>query len=115
MKILILDDDETRHEQFRTNFAKHQLVHTYTVDEAIRALKIHRFDCIMLDHDLGGKSFVKSGGPEPTGYDVAVWIRSNLDYKPEIYIHSMNPAGAKLMQSVIPWAELAPGIWTVEQ
>lgn len=116
MKILILDDDIERHRQFQKNFGHHDLTQVSTVEEAIRFLKTNKFDAVFLDHDLGGHSNVKSGGKEPTGYDVALFMKENPQYMPkEVYIHSMNPAGAKNIKQVLPKAVLTPGLWYTNQ
>lgn len=116
MKILILDDDLTRHEKFKKNFNHHDLTHTETAEETIKHLSETNFDAVFLDHDLGGMAFVDSHGDIPTGYTVAKWMNENPERKPEtIYIHSMNPPGSKKMQELLPGSILAPGLWLAEQ
>ena len=118
MKILILDDDLIRHSQFRDNFGYglHDLTFVTTVEQAISKLSLNEYDAIFLDHDLGGKQMVTSGGHEPTGYDVAVWLKNNPDRCPkQIYIHSYNPTGAQNMKGLLPQAELIPGLWQIKQ
>jgi len=116
MKILILDDDDTRHTLFKQNYSKHDLVHTYTADEAIDALKRGTYDVVFLDHDLGGKQMVDSWGEEPTGYTVAKWMAMNPERKPgQVYIHSLNPVGARNMHNILPGSKLAPGAWASKQ
>lgn len=112
MKILILDDDKIRHLLFKTNFVGHVLVHTYTAQEAIKALEEDLFEVAFLDHDLGGHSYVESEGEEETGYTVAKWLAEHPDRKPPIiHIHSYNPVGAQNMKNILPGSILSPGLW----
>ena len=54
-------------------------------EEAISALKLHSFDIISFDHDLG---------EEKTGYDIAKYIVENgIEIKEGFKIHSANPVG----------------------
>ena len=116
MKILILDDDKSRHEQFSKNFKQHELTHVYHVQDAIKRLSTRIYDAVFLDHDLGGMSDVESGGKEPTGYDVALWLSQNIDHCPDqIYIHSMNPVGAQNIKKLLRKAKVVPGLWTMKQ
>lgn len=115
MKILILDDDKERHENFKRNFKEHVLTHVETANDAINELKSFKYDAVFLDHDLGGLSFVDSSEPN-TGYQVAKWLSNNMKHKPKlVYIHSMNPVGAQKMKDLLPNSILAPSLWLVKQ
>jgi len=112
MKILVLDDDKSRLKQFQQKLIGHDVSCVETVSEAIQKLKNDLFDYVFLDHDLGGKAYVASGGEEFTGWDVALWLSKNTDRQPKnIIIHSFNPAGAANMKSLLPQAQLMPGVW----
>ena len=110
MKILILDDDRIRHTHFIRNFSHHEVTNVETAEEAIKALADFDFDAVFLDHDLGGEIFVNSFGPIlNTGYTVAKWLAENPDRRPKhIYVHSLNPIGAKNIQDVLSDAVLVP-------
>lgn len=108
MKILFLDDDENRHEVFSKKFhagssPDDSLVAVRTVNECVEALKSQGpFDKIFLDHDLGGQIYVKE--TEGTGYQVALFIESELDDEllpPKVIVHSYNQAGAFRMINAI--------------
>lgn len=102
MKILFLDDDETRHQTFRRKSIGHDVTYVYCVKDAIRALDSNRFDVASLDHDLGGKQLVTSDGVEPTGYLVAKHIATMSGFRPkEVIIHSYNQVGARNMKNVL--------------
>lgn len=114
MKILVLDDDETRLQAFKDKLVGHEVLTATTAQEAIESLKSTMFDAVFLDHDLGGQIY-QASGPE-TGYEVAVWLRDNPERKPQsIVIHSFNAPGARNMLAVLPEAVYEPGAWTLLQ
>lgn len=99
MRILVLDDDEIRHEQFRDNLKEHSVVHVYTAEEAGAALGAEKFDLAYLDHDLQDFQNNPSGYGviEQTGFDVARFIARYLapQKRPDkVIVHSWNPGGA---------------------
>lgn len=109
MRILTLDDMETRALTFRQWFAGHEHVHVYTSQDAIRELGGPAFDLIMLDHDLADEHYERMGmstyGPG-TGMDVVDFLvrqaragATNLPRK--AIIHSYNSARAPLMRSIL--------------
>lgn len=100
-KILILDDDSTRHSLFAVKYASENLTHVETVSDAIDELKGNKFDYVFLDHDLGGTQMVESG--PGTGYEVAEWIANNEESHPNkcVMLHSLNPPGRKNMCNVL--------------
>lgn len=110
-KVLVLDDDLTRHKKFKQKLIGNEVIHVTNAEEAIFYLKNEEvFDVVFLDHDLGGKQNVISG--KETGYEVACWIRDNPEKRPnQIVIHSFNPVGAKNMMEVLPGSIYVPGIW----
>ena len=65
------------------------------------------WDIVFLDHDLGGQVFVPSSHPN-TGYAVAKYMEENSVEAKQIIIHSMNPAGASNMKTVLPSAIIMP-------
>ena len=111
MRVLILDDDNVRHVNFSHRLTGHKVIHTYTVEECIDALKNRStFDVCFLDHDLGGRVYVESG--KGTGYEVAEWLMNNPEKQPDkIVIHSLNPAGVNNMANCLPKAEKIPFAW----
>jgi CheY-like chemotaxis protein len=111
MNVLVLDDSLERLRVFRQNLIGHSVTTVETSKDAISKLSQHDFDTVFLDHDLGGKAFVKSG--DGTGFEVAEWLSKHPEKKPkQIIIHSFNPTGAQNMKNVLPEAQLAPGCWT---
>ena len=115
-RILILDDDANRHEQFAKKYIGEELVHVTVAAEAINYLQYgNPFDYIFLDHDLGGMQMVESG--EKTGYEVAEWLSNNPEYKPHmsVILHSLNPVGRKNMCNVLKKANIhvieSPFLW----
>jgi CheY-like chemotaxis protein len=53
MKILILDDDQTRHLLLSDQYRDMEQAHVTTAAKAIAAVRSERFDVVTLDHDLG--------------------------------------------------------------
>ena len=108
MKVLFVDDMQIRFDRFQEKFKDecNEITYASTVEVAIDALKKEKFDCIFLDHDLGGQYFVPSG--KNTGYEIAEWIGNNMDYKPIIIIHSMNPIGGVNMHRILQETGFSP-------
>lgn len=99
-KLLILDDQEMRHELFRHKYEGHDITHAWTASQAIHYLSNNEYDYIFLDHDLGNQSYMASG--PGTGYEVAEWISKHPELKgSKIIIHSFNPAGASNMDNLL--------------
>jgi len=100
MKVLILDDQEVRHQSFAKIFSGCELTHSYTYAEAVTALQAEVYDWVCLDHDIHDGSW--------TGYHVAMFI-TQLDQasRPHtVLVHSWNPEGADRMTAAL----LAAGI-----
>jgi len=117
MRILFLDDAPWRHnlvgakmEGPDSKIAGIEVVHVWTVDEAVEALTtLGPFQHIYLDHDLNdfapmtGKEsrFAGTyGSLELTGRDVTRWMAKNhhlFDPKPKVTVHSWNASEAPNM------------------
>jgi len=114
MKILVLEDDLKRVEQFEKRLSRVMKAETKFVDNAddcIYALKNETYDLIFLDHDLGGKIFVDENNKN-TGSEVARWIEQNpLQEWQTVIVHSLNPIGAKYMIDAIDNATHIPFVW----
>lgn len=100
-RILILDDDQDRHDDFARRFATWTREHVYTVagfEDAIR----HRFDVVHFDHDLGDYQLGMYGiDHERTGVDAAKLLVA-ARWKPSFaVVHSWNPEGAQRILRVL--------------
>ena len=107
MRILILDDDSSRHIIFAKRFAGHELTHTFDAWEALELMKTTKFDLVQLDHDLGQFEYVPYK-VEVTGTEVANGMAQGLlpENRPDmVVIHSWNPAGARRMLDILREAE----------
>lgn len=97
MRILFLDDDPRRHDQFARIADGHSIVHAWRVDEAKALLDRSRFDLCCLDNDL------ETEGYEREGYEVALHIaaapRSRRPTR--VLIHSWNETRARDMYDVL--------------
>jgi CheY-like chemotaxis protein len=103
MRILILEDDGTRVNNFI------ELLHTHDLDiienayEAVALLEVNVYDIILLDHDLGENN--GSGGI------VSSYLESysdNPNYEATIIIHSWNVPASNNMLKDLPQAVYAP-------
>ena len=113
MKILILDDDHLRLNQFKRNLIGNNVTNVTTVHDTIKLLKEKLWDIVFLDHDLGGQIYVPSG--PGTGFEVAEWLRDNPERKPKkIVIHSFCEYGRNNMNKVLPESIIFPGAWLKE-
>ena len=102
-EILFLDDNRPRQEEFSKVFTVPDTHVDYieTADEAIRALRSKVYEVAFLDHDLGGKTYVKE--VEGSGYQVALFIeRMPPEKRPyQVIIHSHNTEGASRMYQAL--------------
>lgn len=112
MRVLILDDNDERHEVFRERLIGCDRVHVHTFRECVDALReMPRFDVAYLDHDLNDfpaqyQSYCGGfyGAGEMTGTDVARYIARGMPREKvpaQIVIHSWNPDGALRMARVL--------------
>jgi CheY-like chemotaxis protein len=109
MKVLVVEDDNERIFKFSRELEPTDAVVYYaqSADGAATLLKVLKFDVIFLDHDLGGRAYVASSDPN-TGYAVAKKIKGTRNESAYIIIHSLNPAGAENIKSLLPKAIIAP-------
>ena len=122
IRILVLDDDQTRHDEFRRRFiecaVRHEHAHVDTAAKAIEYLRdAEPYDLVFLDHDLDGRVYVPVTEPN-TGSEVARFLAAN----PDIYhrhgafvVHSFNEAAAYGMLRLMPGSTYEPGAWTRER
>jgi len=111
MRILILEDNSERQEQFKKNLVGHNIEITDSSKIAIETLSNKKWDILFIDHDLGGKVFVPS--EENTGYEVAKFLEEHKQFIPKnIIVHSLNPVGAKNIMNILPNAIHIPFAWT---
>jgi CheY-like chemotaxis protein len=93
MRILVLDDDQIRHDAFHRKYSEYNdLTHAYTVGEAIEAMRNEYFDQATLDHDLGEGNL--------DGYDFIVDMLGKIEperWPREIFVHSRNTVGGLRM------------------
>jgi CheY-like chemotaxis protein len=104
MRILIVEDDETRCGWFRQKFADAELDVTCDVQEAARWLAERDYGLILLDHDLTEEHyFATEPDDERTGYAIAAWLAAHPDSQRDatILIHSLNYTGADRMLAAL--------------
>jgi hypothetical protein len=108
MNILILDDDEFRHEAYSVTYRRHDVTHVYTYSDFLAALSSGSpWDLIHLDHDLGdlvvGDTYIDGWGHsrEYNGQHASLRICELPDdmLPTRVIIQSVNPDGARAMRS----------------
>lgn len=114
MRILILDDSDSRLITFREKLQGAAVTCTKHVKECINLLNYDGpWDYVFLDHDLEGKVYVPSG--PGTGYEVAEWLNKNYNKKPKnIIIHTCNEKAAPLMIDLLPEAIWLSGLFLID-
>ena len=128
MKILLLEDDKNRINEFQKRVAElsernihkeepFELIHFEDVEPCIEELeKGSLFHLILLDHDLGGKVYVDVVDKN-TGSEVARWLSVHYDFKTlrtVVLTHTLNGPGAENIISLIPDAVHVPFVWQKE-
>ncbi len=103
MKILIVDDEQYRHDLYEKVYIGHEITHVYSASDAILELSINEYDVVQLDHDLADQHY---GSPyiqhEGTGYQVAKFIEQNTGlWNMKVILHTMNPAGRSRMYAAL--------------
>jgi CheY-like chemotaxis protein len=102
-RILILDDDDIRHDIWRESFAKagHDVVCVHTIEAFQNVVENgSRFDLIFLDHDLNDHptlyQSVTKGGYRQTGKTACHILRAlpTPKHPDHVIIHSWNDEGA---------------------
>ena len=120
LRVLLLDDDERRHDWFAERFDGDQLDIAVEPAEAIELLAANAYDAIFLDHDLLPEHYrtTNSRDEERTGYAVAAWLAARPEVQPSttIIVHTRNANGALKMVSkmreagrraeYVPWTRL---------
>ena len=105
MKVLVLEDNKDRLNWFKETFSKCELYIAMTAEKAADAIMKWEFDLIFIDHDLADET--------RTGYDFAKLLAEEIRVgritnDPSIYIHSLNPVGAKNIKSILVDAIICP-------
>lgn len=104
MRILILDDEKVRHDDFEIAYAGHEVSHAYTYNEFVRLLESGSpWDLIHLDHDLGEvdgcDTFLDGWGTVRyfNGFHASTRICELHDHQlpGEVIVHSVNPLGSQ--------------------
>lgn len=126
MRVLFLDDNESRYLAFSRMISDTNITHVDWAQDAESAIKYlndnPKYNIICFDHDLSEEhynAFIKDGesadyGTTMTGYDVAVFLVIELeeDKQPDYAIvHTFNPDGARRITAVLNEAGLQKYIY----
>ena len=99
MKILFLDDSDSRWKKFQSKVPC--AFRAETADQCIRMIKERPdLDFLFLDHDLGGETWVDSGR-EDCGMEVVRFLCNNdfTNTIKKIIVHSHNDSAAREMNT----------------
>lgn len=107
MRILILDDLQSRHDAFDRMYPGDEVVHAYLYTDFCDKLADGVYDLVHLDHDLGdftdqADTYVDGWGNirEFNGGHAAMRV-CEMTNPPTVIIHSVNPVGAKIMRQML--------------
>jgi CheY-like chemotaxis protein len=111
-KILILEDNSKRIEQFKLALKDHDVIYTDDALVAIKMLKKHKFDYIFLDHDLGGLE--NEWDEENCGMVVAKYIsKHSISKESNVIVHSLNVSRAQEMVYLMENSRYVPFAWNL--
>jgi DNA-binding response OmpR family regulator len=113
MKVFILEDDPHRVELFRAAATQHDVVYSDNVDDAVAALNRGPFDVFLLDHDLGGETYVDSAQRNTGAGFCREAVAQEAMAHASVIVHSYNQAGAQRMVGLVPhaiWQPFGPTI-----
>jgi CheY-like chemotaxis protein len=123
LSVLLLEDDQARVVAFRerltTSGQPFGLTHHERATDAIAELCAgKRYDLILLDHDLGGRTYVDhTDNKEDCGMRVAEYFMIRPEQVRKhgpIVVHSLNGPAAQQMVELIGEAVWCPFIWQRE-
>lgn len=112
MRLLFLDDCETRHLTAAKAVVAHnrtypykriEVYHARAASQAISLLEGYHFDAASLDYDLSCDTYLAA----PNGLAVAKWIAEHLTPR-HVAIHSWNSKGSDVMCNMLPKAIRRP-------
>jgi DNA-binding NarL/FixJ family response regulator len=98
MNVLFLDDCPNRTKIFKSLVPFAECVETAT--EALAALPTRSWDLVLLDHDLGGETFVDPNNAN-TGMEVARWLVANPTPIRLVVLHSLNAPARRQMHELL--------------
>ena len=124
-RVLVLDDDITRHHEFEKRFTEENncvLDQVFRADSCIETIKqngLEKYDIICLDHDLNEEDNQFYCFGKGTGTEVASYIAGQYDAKKHariyVIIHSTNSVGAANMFNILDSCGIAtilrPMLW----
>jgi CheY-like chemotaxis protein len=86
MRLLVLDDEQNRHDAFQQRCPCDELTHVFNVEEALNAVRCTRFDVATLDYDL----CAVSSGLEFVTQMITLVPPDN--WPARVLVHTQNPA-----------------------
>lgn len=105
-RVLFLDDNWNRHNHFILHqpHGRCEVSQVWTYSQAVAKMSQWEYHTVHLDHDLhdlhSGACEDDDGRPL-NGTDLARWMADELDYRPQVVLHSWNPQGALAMERIL--------------
>ena len=103
MLVLFLDDDMDRVKEFNQRTGA-VILRVLTKEQFVSAIQNHKFDVIMLDHDLGYEQD-SQGWNGQAAAKILTQNRSYLGDDTTVIIHSTNPVGVANMMLELQYAD----------
>jgi hypothetical protein len=102
IRVFVLEDDPIRIKVFKENFEKFaKFTFSTNIYDAMKDFDLNnKYDLILLDHDLGGETFVDSEFYNTGAQFCRYLIKKKIEL-PQIIIHSHNPVGAEIMEEYL--------------
>lgn len=104
MRILFLDDNQTRHKTFKSQTIGASVDQAFTAIQAVEFLKNNTYDVVFLDHDLGEEHYKNQNcNDDTTGQFVAKYCESVKEqFNNTVFVlHTLNPVGRESMKSIL--------------
>jgi len=109
MRILIVDNDARRINMFNDVLGEeHEIDTCLDVDDGIDAVHSVKYDCILLDHELGIEPSNKDPYSDCIGYDVVRAIKESENVHTPTIVHSSDGQWCEKISRVLPNAVHIP-------
>lgn len=118
MRVFILEDDEDRIRRFHQAFIGHDVTLAKDTEHALRLFK-PPYDYVLLDHDLGGRTYVNSD-EEDCGAAFCRRVPADGLETARVLVHSYNRDGAIRMVKTLQdkgivsiWEPFGPSVLAI--
>lgn len=114
-KILVLDEDQSRHNAFHDLLRGNDVTHVYSYADCVSVLRDTKFDVVFLEHDIGSysnASIIRSmhNSKPLTGTNVVQFMKDELtkEFLPGlVVVHTHNRSGSYRMIEQLQYVALS--------